>query len=125
MESDILRTLQEIRGILYVIGLFIALSMTFKIFESISLIIKNYKEAKESVWKNDAIAYFDKGDYKTLFTHCEERIKTHPNDATAVWWFARVNQVMGNNDKATELFQKVAEIEPSWKEEHVKPYIAE
>jgi tetratricopeptide (TPR) repeat protein len=123
MEADILRTLHEIKTILYVIGLVISIAAVFQIFEKVTLIIKNIKTAINEVWRNEASEYFEKGKYDSLMSHCEKRIETHPNDATAIWWLARANLANGLNDKADELFVKVIELEPTWKESLVTPYL--
>jgi len=123
MEAEILQTLREIKSILYVIGLIISIAVVFKVFEFITSIIKNFKKAIKEVWRNEANEYFDKGEYDSLISHCEKRIETYPNDVTAIWWLARAHLENGNREKADEYFEKVTNIEPSWKEEHVLPYL--
>jgi tetratricopeptide (TPR) repeat protein len=123
MESEILHTLREIKSILYVIGLVISIAMVFKVIELLSSIIKNFKSAIKDVWRNEANEYFDRGEYDLLISHCEKRIETHPNDATAIWWLARTHHANGSIEKAEEYFEKVSELEPSWRESHVEPYL--
>lgn len=123
MESEILHTLKEIRGILYVMVCVFSVGVLFWILRSISIIANQFKGAWSEDWKARANDYFDKGDFDELIKHCETRKEKYPNDANVYWWMARSYMEKGELEKARELFEKVLKIEPGWEKEYVTPYI--
>lgn len=124
MESESVLLLKEIRQILYWIGAAISIGVVFWIASSSSRMWIQFKAAVRKAWIYQASEYFDKADYDSLLTHCEERQSSYPNDATAVWWLARCYKMKDIPNKSDELFSKVFELEPTWKEEHVDPFVS-
>lgn len=124
MEAEILYTLKEIRGILFIIAIVFSIGVLFWILRSISIIVSQFKDAWREDWKVRANDYFNKGSYDKLIQHCEERKEKYPNDANVYWWLARSYMGKGEIEKADALFLQVLNIEPSWEDEFVKPYIS-
>ena len=124
MESELLQTLKEIKGIIFVTGVFVSVGSFFWIVRSITIIINQIKDILAKVWKSQANEYFEKGAFDNLIKHCEERKKKYPNDTHVYWWLARAYREKGEVQKANELFLTVREMEPSWEEEFVNPYIS-
>ncbi len=124
MEPELLQTLKEIRGVLYSMGVAVFIACLFWVIKLISQIIINIKKAMSEAWGNNATDYYDKGEIDKLKKHCEDRISEYPNDAYAFWWLARAYKNTGDVEKADSYFYKVNDIQPSWYEEYVKPYIS-
>ena len=123
MEQEILQTLQEIRGILYALTVIVSFIMLVWVANWISNIIANFKKA----WENDFITradkYFASANYEKLTEYCKEKLIKYPNHSNATWWLARAKQEMGEVNEAKVLFEKLLELEPSWKESHIEPYL--
>lgn len=122
MESEILKTLHEIRAILFVLTAFVGLSVLIKVGQTLSVIYKNYREAVKQCWDNDAEDLYKKGDYDALVTHCDDKLKDFPNDSWATLWLARAKRAQNKPDEAIALFEKVSKLEPTWKEDYIDPY---
>lgn len=123
MEQNILNTLQEIRGLLYVLIIMLGFVMLIWVINWISNIKRNFKNA----WENDFIQladkYFENGNYTKLIEHCKNKLEAYPNHSNATWWLARAELEVGNVSNAKTLFEKVLKLEPSWKETHIDPYL--
>ena len=116
MEQEILKILQEIHGLLIGLISMLGFVMLIWVINWISNINKNFKKA----WENDFIEladkYFESGNYSKLIDHCKSKLELHPNHSNATWWLARTELELGNLSKAKSLFEKVLELEPSWRE---------
>ena len=123
MEQDILNTLQEIRSLIYVLIIMLGFVMLIWVINWISNIKRNFKKAWENDFINLADGYFESGDYTKLIAHCKDKLEKYPNHPTATWWLAKAELEIGNNAAAKELFEKVLELEPSWKDTHIEPFL--
>ena len=122
MEAEILQTLKEIRGVLYIIAAIFFVGFSILAVNSLVAIL-NLKKAYRKSWKDKAIEYFDTGEFDDLVAHCKEREITHKNDSNAYYWLARVYHQRGDLEKANEYFAKVSKISPEWHREYVLPFI--
>lgn len=120
MESEILHTLQEIRGTLYLVcGIFLV-GFVVLAFNSITA-SRDIKNTLRDDWRDKANELYTSGEFDRLIQECEIRAKSHPFDPNAYWWQARVFLEKGDLNKSNELFLKVLEVDPGW-EEYVKPH---
>ena len=123
MEQQILNTLNEIRAILFVLTVVMIFVSLIWAVNWGSNIFANFKKA----WENDFITrankYFESANFESLVTHCEEKLKKYPNHTNAIWWLARAKQGMGKSLEAKALFEQLLELEPSWKDSHIEPYL--
>ncbi len=123
MEQELLNTLREIRGILFVLtAVMIFVSLIWAVNWA-SNIAANFKKAWEHNFINQANKYFEIADFENLVVHCEEKLKNYPNHTNATWWLARAKQEMGKELEARMLFERLLELEPSWKDSHIEPYL--
>lgn len=122
MEAEALHTLQEIRGILFYMAAVITVGVGYWMISSSSILFAAIRSAFSKDWKEQAIEYFDSGKLDELIAHCQERQKTHVNDAYLYYWQARVYHTRGDKKKASELFAKTLEISPEWTDS-LKPYM--
>ena len=121
MEAEILQTLEEIRGLLYIIAAVLIVAVVFLIHSSGPVFYSILKPLVKKDWKEQAIEHFNSGEFEKLVAHCQERELTHKNDPNVYYWQARVHHAKGDTDKATELFTKVSVIAPDW-QGFVEPY---
>ena len=123
MEKEVLQTLQEIRGILYVLTVIVSLVMLVWVANWVCNIVANLKKA----WENDFITradkYFKSAEFDKLTEHCQEKLAKYPNHSNATWWLAKAKLETGNNSEARKLFERLLELEPSWNETHIEPYL--
>ncbi|MEO1281431.1 MAG: hypothetical protein AAFV69_06840 [Pseudomonadota bacterium] len=78
--------------------------------------------ASHKSFDREAERYFEEGRLEALTNLCEERLRTRPNSAEALWWCARGHYELRHYAVAQERFAKLAHIEPSWHED-VSPYL--
>jgi tetratricopeptide (TPR) repeat protein len=123
MEEEILNKLQDIYVLLYVLTIMLGFVMLIWVINWISNIKSNFKNAWENNFIQLADKYYESGNYARLISHCEEKLKKYPNHSNATWWLARAELKTGNTSKAKMLFLKLLELEPSWKESHIEPYL--
>ena len=123
MEQDILHTLQEIRGYIFILTVCVCVSLTFFVFNWISNIYSNFKKEYDNYFVNEASRLFELGKYSDLISHCNEKLQKYPNHTHAKWWLAKVKLSQGNNDEASILFKELSLIEPDWKEKYIDPYL--
>ncbi len=123
MDIEILQTLKEIRGILYALSAFISVALFVLIIRWIGNIVTSFKSAWENDFVNRANNHFQRNELANLDQLCQEKLQKYPNHSTAVWWLARSKLEQGNSVEASELFKRLVELEPTWKESHVEPYL--
>lgn len=123
MEQEILHTLKEIRGILYVLLIMVGFALFVWVVGGIKNILIGFKQA----WENDFILradeLFESAEFEKLTKHCEKKLTKYPNHSIATWWLARAKQEMGDESGAKALFERVLVFEPTWKETHIEPYL--
>jgi tetratricopeptide (TPR) repeat protein len=123
MENEILHTLQEIRSILYVLTVIVSLVMLVWVTNWVGNIVANFKKAWENYFITRADKYFESGELDKLTEHCHDKLAKYPNHSNATWWLAKAKLETGNNSEARNLFERLLELEPSWNETHIEPYL--
>ena len=66
--------------------------------------------------------FFNKGQYQELEQHCKEKLEELPNAPWVLLWLAKAKRALNESQESIELFEKVLQIEPSWKEDYIDPY---
>jgi len=69
--------------------------------------------------------HLEKDEINDLIELCEEKLETHPNHDLANWFLALGYYHKGKLHDAKRAFLKTEEFRPSWKEEHIDPYLRE
>ena len=123
MEQELFIILREIRFMLFILTIFACVFMFFGILKGIIRINKYFDDAKVDAFINRANKLFEKANYAKLIEHCKEQLEDSPNDSNAYWWLARAKQELKEFDEARSLYEKVLELEPSWRESHIEPYL--
>ena len=123
MDTEILKTLQEIRGLLFILTSAICFVVAILFLRNIGRAITHYQSLKVNAFINEANELFDSGSYIELVDFCESKLKKLPNHSNAVWWMAKAKFRMGEEEEAKALFEKLIELEPSWEDDYIQPYI--
>jgi len=123
MEHEILETLQDIRGMLYVLIAITSFTMFVWVFNWLTNIFANFKSGLDNAFIKQADSYFISANFNELVEWCEGELKKHPNHVNATWWLARAKKELGEVEEARALFERLLELEPSWKETHIDPYL--
>jgi tetratricopeptide (TPR) repeat protein len=123
MEQEILNTLKEIRGILFLLSAVMVFVSLVWAANWGSNIFANFKNAWENNFIKQANKYFESADFDRLVEYCEEKLKKYPNHTHATWWLARAKQEMGKGIEAKILFERLMELAPSWKDSYIEPYL--
>ena len=77
----------------------------------------------EKDFKQRAATLFEKGNTEELLAHCREKLADKPNHAYALWYLAKAHYERQEHSEARTQFVRLAEVEPSWDEGHVQPYL--
>lgn len=123
METEILHTLQEIRGMLYLLLVIVCTCVALRVIYSINNVITGFKIAWDKNFIGQAGKMFERAQFEKLVEYCKKKLIKYPNHASAIWWLARAKLELGKQSEAQSLFERVLEIEPSWKETHINPYL--
>lgn len=123
MDTEVLRTLQEIRGGVYVLDVIGAAALIVWIIRAGSQIAAQLHSVVTAQWRKSANTMFAKKQYEALVKHCMARLKDLPNDEWALWWSGRAYHALGNSNLSRQQFQRIWEIAPTWRKS-VEPYLA-
>jgi len=123
MEQEILQTLQEIRVILYILLIVVSVGMLVWIVHWISNIAANFQSAWENDFITQADKYFESANFDKLIEHCQDKLNKFPNHSNATYWLARAKLELGDSAESKALFQRLLELEPSWRDSHIEPYL--
>ena len=125
MEAEILQTLKEIKGMLFLLLVGFGLLFALMIAGTVSSIYISIRDRLKSDFTGQAKELFEGHKYNKVIKLCEKEIKIFPRSAEANWWLARAYSELGNDLEALRLFKKVTELEPTWEGEYVSPYVKE
>ena len=122
MNPDILKTLLEIRGLLFILVVMIGATLAFRTLRNVSQAIQQRRKLRGTQWGKDATRLYHDKKLDELKQHCESRLLEKPRDALATWWLARTYQAKNEPELARQYFRQVIEIAPGWKASYVDPF---
>lgn len=125
MEAEILETLKEIRGLLFLLVAGFGFLILLMVVSTVSSIYVTIKDRLKIDFSDKAKRLFETQKYKEIITLCNRELELFPRSAEANWWLARAYSQLGNDLEALKLFKKVTELEPAWEAEYVAPYVKE
>ena len=120
MEQEILSTLQEIRGLLYVIVTLFFVWVGAIVFSALSEALPFLKPKKFADITEDLI---DSGKFNETVELCNKKLAKKPNHLTSVWWLAKAKYNLKEYEESEKLFNLILEKEPNWKTEFIVPYL--
>ena len=123
MEQQILSTLQEIKTAIYILIAILVLGVIASFLRA-GIAAKGLVRGKlDDIFRDEASHLFDKGAFEELIKVCEDKLKSKPYDANALWYIAKAYYQKGDYLQAKNYFERVAKAEPSWEKEYVQPYL--
>lgn len=86
-------------------------------FDIRKLLAKTFESVADDLLKQNRLA--------ELKAHAAERLSTHPNHEYARWYLARALYLDGDRESARREFDVLAKLCPSWRDEHIDPFLRE
>jgi tetratricopeptide (TPR) repeat protein len=123
MEQEVLATLQSIRTALYWLIACVAILPVVGLLRFWIAIRDDLRSTTAKVFQLVAEQYLEEGKLQELIDHCNEKLRTRPNHAYALWYLGRAHYLLKDYDKAKPPLQKLAEIEPGWDASYVRPIL--
>ncbi len=123
MEQKILEELTVIKGLLVWIVILLTVFIGSSIFKRLASMFASMQSAYYEYVIEKSKRIYERADYEKLLVYVNKKLVKSPNNATLIYWKARAKYAAKEYDEAEMLFNKLEELEPSWKEEHVLPYI--
>ncbi|MEQ1716205.1 MAG: hypothetical protein ABL907_09515 [Hyphomicrobium sp.] len=123
MEHEIVAVLKEIRLGLYCVVLGTFLAVILSSWRFWITIRGDYRKALGKVFDQIAEDHFEKGEFKELIEHCNEKLSQRPNHHYALWYLGRAHFSLKEYENARVPFEKLVQIEPGWDTSHVRPYL--
>ena len=77
----------------------------------------------DNLFNRVASDMFESGKLTELIEYCHEHLKKKPRAAYAYWFLGKAHYQLKELSKAEQFFNKAIEINPSWENEWVKPYL--
>ena len=123
MDSEVISILYEIKTAIYVLIVVVIIGVIANWVRA-GVSMKNFiRRELDDAFSEEASDYYDKGEYEELLSYCEDKLKTKPNHAYALWYKAKAYYQKEEYGTAREIFDQLSKSEPSWSESHVQPYI--
>ncbi len=116
METEILHQLELIRAYVFIIMIAIVLWALFKTIESAQKVFIGFKKAWDISFESKMEKLMDLGEYEKVISECNEVLEKYPNHIDAVWYTAKANFYIEENDISKEYFEKAIYLVPSWEE---------
>ena len=124
MDTEILQTLHEIRGLLFAITIIAGIGIAVWVLRAGTQIAANLRSVVDAGWQRTATALFEKKQYEALSSYCQTRLREAPNNALALWWLGRACRELGQHELAQQHFRRALEIYPTWKSS-IDPYLVD
>ena len=117
MESDILNTLETIRGYSFALMCIIALYIFIKILQIILPYVFSYNEKLETFIINGNYKLLNQGKTSKVITVCTDSLDEQPNNEYYTWQLALAYHYNNDHDLSIKYFNKVIFLRPEWKDD--------
>lgn len=77
----------------------------------------------EDFFRDEARRLFDSNKIEELITLAQDKLRKRPNHVYAHWYLARAYYLQEKWAESLAEFREVAHLDPTWIEDHVKPYV--
>jgi cytochrome c-type biogenesis protein CcmH/NrfG len=85
--------------------------------------LRNFRTIWDDFFRDEAKRLLDSDEIDELVRHAKGQLAKHPNHVYAHWYLGRAYYLQEKWAEAIEEFREVARIDPSWIDDHVKPYV--
>ena len=125
MDQDLIIELSKIKDLLSIIVVLLGLVVGGKVIEMIGNISNNWRSFRTSRVRGASNDMHKRGEYAKLLEYLTKEMKSHPNCPTSIYWMARSYLSLSDYENAKTHFLKLKELEPSWDDEYVSPFMHE
>jgi len=120
------REIELLRNIYVVLSIICYSYILSLVVRAYIFVRKSKKQAKQEMFNsfNQQLGdLFTQGLVKDVVDVCEERLKTEPNNTTALFWIMRVSFLDKHWTKVNELINKIRLLDPGAADGYLEPYI--
>ena len=100
-------------------------ALTLVIIRGVFAAIREYRSLMGKKFSREAEALLNEDKLAELKTLALDQLKTQPNHEYARWYLARALYLSQDYDGAIREFAFLERICPTWKAEHIEPYVRE
>jgi cytochrome c-type biogenesis protein CcmH/NrfG len=117
--------LSDIKSLLIAILVVTTVSACVAILRFGSASLRNLASIWDDFFREEAKRLLDGNDVDGVIRLAEAKLAKKPNHVYAHWYLARAYYVQEKWAKSLAAFREVERLDPSWIENHVKPYLDE
>lgn len=122
MDSEILKTLQEIRGFFFVLLVLFGIWVASTVLAKAIYVYRSFREEWGEEFSRRAERLASENKLDLLKEHCKAKLLKQPNHLSALLWLGKAEYRSGHQEEALPYFEKVIRLAPHW-EEDCQPYI--
>jgi hypothetical protein len=123
MNAQVLSELTQIKWLLVVFVMVAVAGIGLRMWAE-SLRSRGLGQLLKESFGRRAGQLLDEARYQELLSLAQSRCKEAPGDAYAFWYHAVAAHRVGDAATALQSMRKVGELEPSWRESHVDPFVS-
>jgi cytochrome c-type biogenesis protein CcmH/NrfG len=123
MEQEILRELVTIKTLLVWLIILVSIYLISMIIKKLASIYSNWRSYRRKAIGDISADLFDREKYEEIIKYLSPKLSKQPNNADNLYWLGRANLELGNHKESKALFIKLRNVEPSWEEDYIEPYI--
>ena len=124
MEHEIIGLLKEIKTAIHWLLALVCLGVLASWIRASIGIRSAVKGELDKLFSQEASDLYDKGQWNELIAFCAEQLDRKPNHSYALWYIAKAHYRKSEMESAKLYFQRLAQAEPSWDDNYVKPYLS-
>jgi len=117
METDILKTLQEIRGYAFITMVAIVMFVSTKFIQIVAPYIFNFRKKFDSLTLDAHYKLLNQGNTKRVIKYSKTVLSEEPNDPYYTWLLALAYYYNHDYNLAHEFFDRAIFLKPEWKKD--------
>jgi tetratricopeptide (TPR) repeat protein len=117
MESDILNTLETLRGYSFALLCIISLYIFIKILQIILPYVLSYSDKLDDFIINTNYKLLKEGKINKVITGCTDALAEQPNNEYYTWQLALAYHYNNEHDLSIKYFKKAIFLKPEWKDD--------
>ncbi|WP_162917169.1 tetratricopeptide repeat protein [Dongia deserti] len=116
--------LSNIRLLLIAILIVVVLSACLGVLRFAAHSLRPLFSMWEDFFQHEAKRLLDSDDIGELIRFAQDKLNRRPNHVYAHWYLARAYYLQEKWAESLAEFREVARLDPTWIEDHVKPYVS-
>ncbi|MCG7968950.1 MAG: tetratricopeptide repeat protein [Candidatus Thiodiazotropha taylori] len=122
MDNE-LTLLQDIKSAIWILIYILGLGVGTYVMRSIIVSYKTVKDIIENRFYHIVSAMYENNDYDEVIEYCHDHLSKKPNEAYGYWFLGKAYFQKKKYDESTINFNKAIEINPSWEDEWISPFL--